>query len=368
VPPPAVIRIFAGATPYTDTNGNQWLPDANPTPAGVTINTVLTPAPVTNSISVLQAISGTPDSTLYQTVLTGPCFNYTFSNVPMGYYTVTLKFAELVSPMSAEVRNINVSINGVTYVSGLDVFGAVGNFAADDKTFSNIAPIAQGGTSSQGQIVIQFQGGTLAPPNYAMICAVEIVPQWGAAWPLPLEEIRPGRVLVSGPFFNLFAQLTQLAQQAFAGLAASPLQLRLTDNEMHGLASTAILVLGDDQFQNGNVSTLMMSGNRLDATVSRRNFFVFPNPDTASWFALFMSTATISSVTRCVVNANMILNESSGFACFTLSDLTGPNKAVPPQISVTGNIFYGQVNITGPTPPALNQGAIAWNSLNTVQP
>ncbi|HUO57093.1 MAG TPA: malectin domain-containing carbohydrate-binding protein, partial [bacterium] len=72
-------RVNAGGPAYTDSMGNTWVADVNYS-GGSTVASGGT-------------ITGTNDSTLYDTQRYGSSFSYSFS-VPAGNYQVTLKFAE----------------------------------------------------------------------------------------------------------------------------------------------------------------------------------------------------------------------------------------------------------------------------------
>ncbi len=147
-------RVNAGGPSYTDTLGNVWSADTNFTGG--------------STIAQGTAISGTSDSTLYDTQRYGT-FSYSF-NVPNGTYQVTLKLAETYSGnATAGARIFSVSVNGTTVVSNLDLFAQVGANAADDKVINNISP-------SGGVITIQFAstGGT---DTNALVEAIQIIPQ-----------------------------------------------------------------------------------------------------------------------------------------------------------------------------------------------
>jgi hypothetical protein len=373
---PESIRIYMGKTARTDSAGHLWHPEADA--PGVTVS----PGEGgLNSVSPEIPITGAKDSFLYQSERWGPSFSYTFSNLNMGYYQVTLKFAEIFDQPPLQ-RLLNVLINGQEYLAGFDITADAGGWkTADDKVFANISPDAQ------GRIVVQFQGTTPgSDPNAktdlnAKISAVEIDPQWSGTL-LP----DPYRVSPDTKFVNYFTQLAQLAQQAFASLANSPLRLRITDNELHGLSSLAFLVLWDDQLQNGNVSSLMMTGNRLDTLLRFGNLEGFSSNTTVSarnasdvYYFYFLFAASVSLITRCVVSANMMLNQTTisvdqSRGSFLLNDtaLPLPVAMIPaPQIAVMGNVFQGVVFIApprdalvSPAPAPMN----TWDFLNTVFP
>ena len=83
------------------------------------------------SASTSSAITGTSDSTLYQTERYG---NFSY-NIPLanGNYNVTLKFAEIYWNAAGQ-RIFNVSMQGTQVISNLDIYATVGKDAAYDVT------------------------------------------------------------------------------------------------------------------------------------------------------------------------------------------------------------------------------------------
>ncbi|MGC2403620.1 MAG: DUF6519 domain-containing protein, partial [Acidobacteriaceae bacterium] len=247
---PASILIYTGGSNYPDSSGNTWIPDgtksASFTLSGSTSLDHPSPAPTINE----ENGAAEPDQTLYQSqryAANEGSFTYTFNNLPAGFYEVTLKFAELTFT-TAGARAFDVSINGTTVLSDFDIFAdSGGEFVADDQVFPNIL------VGSAGTIVVEFTSDT----NNAAINAIGVVPQWN----LPSLPNSTGQANVE--VLNFFFQLTQLAEQAYAVLTWTAPQLRVQDNEMQGLAASGLLVLGDDNVLNGQVGSLMMTGNRM---------------------------------------------------------------------------------------------------------
>ncbi len=153
----ATWRVLAGSdVSYTDSMGMTWLSDRNFT--GGTVYTT------TNAVS--GALPSAADQALYQSERYGNPFSYSFS-VPAGTYQVTLKMAETFHA-EAGLRSFNVSINGNTVITDMDIFTAAGgNGKALDVIFNNIAP-------SAGKITIEF--GPAAVDN-AKVCAIQVIPQ-----------------------------------------------------------------------------------------------------------------------------------------------------------------------------------------------
>lgn len=248
--PPGSIRIYPGGSNYTDTNSNVWSPDAGAT--GVTIS-----PPSGNgdwTYTTTAQINATSDPTLYQSERAGPSFSYTFTNLPAGFYTVTLKFAEIFY-QQAQKRAFDVSINGAQVITDLDIVAdAGGPDTADDKIFRNIPSV-------NGEIILQFTGAALYPDQNAKIDATEIDPQWSGNPSLGSSE---------SELSNFYDQLFQIAQQGYANLDFSSAQLRIENNEMHYVSSGAVTILDDDSVYNQNSGSLMMIGNRLDNFVVNR--------------------------------------------------------------------------------------------------
>ncbi|MGC2693039.1 MAG: hypothetical protein WA228_10110, partial [Desulfobaccales bacterium] len=147
---------------------------------------------------------------------------------------------------------------------------------------------------------------------------------------------------------NFFFQLEQLAEQGYAGLTLTPPQLRVQDNEMQGLPSACLMILGDDSVMNANVSSLLMTGNRLSSTINNETFLeylesmarVAPSAEVNALVELmaFFCTVTIIQVSQCLVSANMILNASKDTSVsFVLND----DPVASPQLAVMSNLFKG---------------------------
>ncbi len=163
-------RVNAGASQYTDSQGNVWSADENY--MGGT-------AAVTNS-AIAGALPGAGDQTLYQSQRWGNPFTYVF-NVPAGSYQVTLKFAETYWT-AAGARVFNVSINGNTVLNNFDIFQTAGGAnRAIDEVFNNIAP-------SGGAITITF--GPASVDN-AMVDAIQIIPEPSTPTTTPTKTNSP---------------------------------------------------------------------------------------------------------------------------------------------------------------------------------
>jgi Malectin domain/Bacterial TSP3 repeat len=144
-PKEVVLAVNAGGPQYVNTAGEVYDADADFS-GGKTYTTTV-------------AIAGTQDDRLYQSERYG---NFSY-NVPManGSYDVTLKFAEIYFT-SVGQRVFNVSIEGKTVISKLDLVAKVGPKAAYDVT----VPV----TVSDGMLNIGFQSVI----NNAKVSAIKV--------------------------------------------------------------------------------------------------------------------------------------------------------------------------------------------------
>ncbi len=119
-------------------------------------------------------VTNAAPAAVYQTQRTG-VFTYTLPNLTAGTaYTVRLHFAELYFKAAAQ-RVFNVSVNGASAISSLDVFSAAGG--ADKALVENVNATA----NAAGQIVIAFSAVT----NNPIVNGIEIVAGGGGATPTP---------------------------------------------------------------------------------------------------------------------------------------------------------------------------------------
>ena len=332
-------RIFAGQAAYTDSQGNVWTPDvsaANLTISASQLNQPATPAAVTNALPAAQ------DQTLYQSERFGGTFSYTFANLPVGYYQVTLKLAEIFDTAAGK-RLMNVAINYNQVLTNFDVFAATGGEnIATDQVFSNIP-------SEGGQIVIQFTGVPGGPDPNAKIGAVEIASQL-YQYPSALNDM--------GKFL---AQLEVLAQQAYFTLS-SPLTLRIDGNSIDGANDLALLVVDQGAGQStGQQSTGQQAAGQslltMNANVIRR---VASSERELFWLS---AAAVIAGVNVCTITGNQFL---TAVADERVSFLLAPPGSAS-GVTVTANVFQGQPilparQVDSSVPAPMNQ----WLFLNTL--
>jgi hypothetical protein len=152
---PLPIRVNAGGPAYTDSLGHAWLADIGYLQGG--------------TFATASAIAGTNDPTLYRTLRFNPG-NLTYQfGVPLGTYTVNLKFAETFYT-SAGQRIFDIVLNGATVQSHFDIFAVAGANTAHDLSF----PV----TVTNNVISITLAAVTGSP----VINAIEItLPDFGVA-------------------------------------------------------------------------------------------------------------------------------------------------------------------------------------------
>lgn len=396
VPPaPAAVRVYAGPTPYLDSNQNTWLPDASATSVlSITGSSWTYPNPGSALVPISLALPGATDQPLYQYERAGPS-TFTFTGLPTGFYTITLKLAEIYygAANPTGTRYFGVSINGVPVIADLNIADDVGQpGVATDKVFRNVVP------SAGGQIVVDFTAGTQGTDPTPKIDAISVLPQWDGSNPLSgvagkeFASVFGGSVALR----NFFVQLAEVGQQAFTDYVGTAFDLRITGNEMEHLKAPALLILGDDQAANAKASALVLSGNRMDASVSvslPSNFLdtqaspaVYRIFATVAPFAYFYSVAAVTNTTKCLVTGNIIANNGKSHGPlgnideFTdrvslnvdntdaVTDMHG-RVGLFPGIAISGNILQGALlckpefyegNPLIPYPP------LPWFRLNTI--
>jgi len=143
---PYCVRINTGGNTYTDIGADEWLADQEYTLGSFGY--------VGGNIhSTADPISGTDDDPLYQSERWGMSA-YRF-DVPDGDYHVELHFAEIYFEQKNS-RLMNVDIEEVTVLSGLDIYDEVGHDAALSYLYSDISV-------NDGRVDIIFSSSVEAP-------------------------------------------------------------------------------------------------------------------------------------------------------------------------------------------------------------
>ncbi len=116
-------------------------------------------------------VSGTADTTLYQSERYAPTLTYNVP-VPNGNYNVTLDFSEMYWTAAGK-RVFNVSLQGQTVLQNFDIWALVGQYAALQKTFAV--------TVNNGTLKI----AATATVDSAKFSAIEVKPAQGSPTPTP---------------------------------------------------------------------------------------------------------------------------------------------------------------------------------------
>jgi hypothetical protein len=350
---PAPVRIFTGSANYTDTVGHAWVPDIQAPSVSVTASNLNQPTPPPQ---INNARPAAADQVLYQSERWSPDFTYTFQNLAAGFYMVTVKLAEIVYTTPGQ-RDFNVFINGTKVLNLLDLVSQYGYLNAADLTFLSIPSV-------NAQITIEFTGIAGLGDGNAKCSAIEILPEWSPDFISFINQSIAGGQI--DDVQNFFLQIVLLAQQGFLGTNSLAMQLRVESNEMQALSSVGLMILGSDSVQNGAISSLIVTGNRLSGSLSLYQFIATnPNQDIktvftkasgafnrASYYGLYIeSLAFIFYVARCIVASNMIVNDASGESRGSLlllgGTLNSPDAITPPpEVSVTGNVFKGSLLVS----------------------
>src|SRR6187402_2794476 len=358
---PGAVRIYEGRQSYTDSKGNAWLPyDKAPNVA------------VTGGAPALQspppAVTNTNDQPLYQTELVGANINFTFSNLAAGFYTVTLKLAEIFWNAVGN-RAINVVINGIQVVRNLDLIADSGVKVADDKSFENIPSV-------NGAITITFTNSGLGSDPQAKSGAIEIVPQWAAGFVAEVISVDPANRLQYDDLQRFYSEIVKLAQQSYVADTPQTARIRIENNDMLPLSAVGLLIIGDDSIQSAKTGSIVFLGNRMK--------MLLPNLERRS-APIFSSVASILSINRCVASNNMLINETiievsasmdqhAPSLVLLASDLGTPTSPKPSsEISIIANVLQGKLSAkpsrekylnllsVNQVPPPLN----TWEFMNT---
>jgi hypothetical protein len=146
------IRISSGGA-YTDSLGQVWSADYGYLQG--------------STYSTSAAITGTSDQRLYQTERYNvPTLTYQFS-VPNGNYTVTLKFAEIYDTAAGQ-RPMNITLNGTTVATNLDVWTAAGG---PNRAYDLSYPVSVTG----GQLTITLTYNRNDNANSAEVNSIQVL-------------------------------------------------------------------------------------------------------------------------------------------------------------------------------------------------
>src|SRR4051794_35957286 len=143
-------RINAGGGAFTAADGSAWVADGSAWSDGG------------SKFSISRAVAGVSVPEVYRTERRG-ARSYTVGNLPAGTYRVVLHFAETqYTPPGKRVSD--VTAEGSTLISGLDVFARVGGYRALTSSFD--VPVNDG--------VLDL--GFVARVDRSTISGVEVTP------------------------------------------------------------------------------------------------------------------------------------------------------------------------------------------------
>lgn len=182
--------VDCGSAAQTIIGGVTWLADKAYTASGygyVTVGTTATTATAITGSGAQQPI--------YQSERYAPTLEYKFT-VPNGTYQVTIKNAEQYWTAPGK-RVFNVAINGVTVLNNLDIFSQVGEFAADDHTFT---------VSVTGGLIDLVEA---ASADNAELTGVEIVSEAPCSpTPSPTQTFTPSPTVTPTPTWTVTKTMT----------------------------------------------------------------------------------------------------------------------------------------------------------------
>ena len=283
------LRINSGGQAYTDpSSGQVWSADTG------------------FSGGLAYAVPPTsPAPTLYQSGRTG---NFSYSlNVPNGFYTVVLKFAEPNFTQPGQ-RAFNVMINGNAALNDFDVFAQAGREnVAVDRSF----PVSV----SAGQILIQFATGRAGTP---LVNAIEILNGTATASTPPTTGTT--RVNVAGSALTDVSGIDWSADTGFAGGKLSATAAAIANTSVPTVYRDARTGTFNYTFvlPNGTYTVILKFAELQYTSSGKRVFNVFINGTAAlSNFDVFAAaggalTAIDKSFSVNVANGSIILSFTPG--------------------------------------------------------
>jgi malectin (di-glucose binding ER protein)/uncharacterized protein DUF6519 len=325
VPAPAhPVRFYAGATPFTDDQGNRWSPDAKATGVSVSGGQLNS-----SRHAITGALPSAADQALYQSERYGD-FSYAIANVPGGYYRVTLKFAEIFDSAVGQ-RIFNVYINDILVLPDFDILASAGgpNIALD-QAFDGITP-------SDGRIVIRFQSTGSPDPN-PKVAAVELASEL-YQYPGNLNETQ-----------QFLAQVTLLGSQPYASRPGDTMDLRVDANDLEALQSTGALIIG---FPSSSATrSVTMNGNVIRVAGARRGI------------SFFQAAAVLLDSGIATITGNQLMNRAESGPCLLVWNSA---QSAGQGVAVTGNVLQGN-SVLPPRnlPSGVPAPMKSWEFMNTI--
>ena len=154
------IRVNVGGKKYTDSKKRLWQGDKAYYPGGWGCANL----PATDIMFTSDAISGTKDPTIFQTMRVGEEVIYKF-DIPNGKYRINLLFAEIYwETNDAEMEDIY--IQGRKALGNFNIFDEAGHDEALEKSY--VVDV------KKGRIELRFVGISLPMHAGARVCGIEI--------------------------------------------------------------------------------------------------------------------------------------------------------------------------------------------------
>ena len=156
-----IIRLNIGGPKYIDHKGDIWEEDR----AYRAGSYGCLDMPTTDVLKTQDAVSGTKDHVLFQTMRVGERMRYRFS-LPNGKYRICILFAETYWE-SSDAEEEDVYIQGEKVLSHFNIFDEVGHDAALEKFFVTQV--------TDESLEINFVGVSLPMHAGARACAIEVM-------------------------------------------------------------------------------------------------------------------------------------------------------------------------------------------------
>jgi hypothetical protein len=260
------VRINAGGPSFIDSANNAWAADKNFSGG--------------STYTKANAIAGTVDDTLFQSERYGN-FSYNIP-VPNGTYAITLRFAEIYWT-SAGKRVFNVTVEGQTVISNLDIYAAAGANTALDRVVQatvtdgtlNIGFVTVVDNAKVSAIQVAAAAGVNqapsvnAGPDQSITLPANSVALAGTAsddgLPSPPAALTYAWSMFSGPAAVTFSAPSSLNTNAtFTAAGTYTLRLTVSDSQLVTTDDLVVTVNGGDV----TPPTLTITAPANNATVS----------------------------------------------------------------------------------------------------
>ena len=156
------VRVNIGGSAYNDHEGNSWEADKGYHRGSWGCLDIAT----TDILSTMDAIDGTEDPLLFQTIRVGEEMRYRF-DLPNGTYRVRILFAEIYWE-SSDAEQQEVYIQNRKALRDFNIFDEAGHDVAIEKNFTSKV--------TSGSLEIRFVGLSLPMHSGARACGIVVDP------------------------------------------------------------------------------------------------------------------------------------------------------------------------------------------------